>query len=150
MYRSSTLLSLNNSGLYSNDILISYQCCTSYFVRLFRTAFGEPGFGEEEEVLVFVLEQLAAFDQRLQDGKVYLLSCPLALSEEGSVLVLLAHDVDFGLALMNRIVAPPAAQGSELHRGFAAEQQLPEVLLADLLEHLAHILGQVRLNALVD
>ena len=101
-------------------------------------------------MLIFVREQLAAGDQCLQDGEINLLGGPFALSEEGGVLVLLAHDVDLGLALMDGIVAPPAAQGGELHRGLAAEQQLPEVLLADLLEHLAHILAQVRLDALID
>lgn len=101
-------------------------------------------------MLVFVREQLAAGDERLQDGKIDLLGCPLALGKEGGILVLLAHEVDLGLALMDGVVAPPTAKGGKLHRGFAAEQQLPEVLLADLLEHLAHILGQMRLDALVD
>ena len=98
-------------------------------------------------MLVPVREQLAAGDERLQDSEIDLVGGPLALGEEGGILVLLAHDVDLGLALMDGIVAPPTAKGGELHRGFAAEQQLPEVLLADLLEHLAHILGQMRLNA---
>lgn len=101
-------------------------------------------------MLVFVREQLAAGDERLQDGEIDLLGGPFALSKKDGVLVLLAHDVDLGLALMDGVVAPPAAQGSELHRGLAAEQQLPEVLLADLLKDLAHILGQMRLDALVD
>ena len=132
------------------QIIIRHQRHVPELFCLLHTALGEASSGEEEEVLVLIREQLAAGDERLQDGKIDLLRCPFALGEEGGVLVLLAHDVDFGLALMNRIVAPPAAQGSELHRGFAAEQQLPEVLLADLLEHFAHILAQVRLDALVD
>ena len=101
-------------------------------------------------MLVFILKQLAARDKRLQNGEIDLLGGPLALGEEGGILVVLAHDVDLGLALVGGIVAPPAAQGGELHWGFAAEQQLPEVLLADLLKYLAHILGQMRLDALVD
>ncbi len=101
-------------------------------------------------MLVFVREQLAAGDERLQDGEIDLLRRPFALGEEGGVLVLLAHDVDFGLALTDGIRPPPTAQGGKLHRGLTAEQQFPEILLADLLEHLAHILAQVRLDALID
>ena len=101
-------------------------------------------------MLVLIPEQLAAGDERLQDGEIDLLGSPFALGEESGVFVLLAHDVDLGLALMDGIIAPPAAQGGELHRGMTGEQQLPEVLLADLLEHLAHILAQVRLDAPVD
>lgn len=101
-------------------------------------------------MLVLVREQIAAVDERLQDSEIDLPSGPLALGEDGGILVLLAHDVDLGLAPSGGIVAPPAAKGGELHRGLAAEQQLPEVLLADLLKHLAHILGQMRLDALVD
>ena len=131
MYRSSTLLRLNNSGLYSNDILISYQCCTSYFVRLFHTAICEAGFGEEIIVLVLIREQIAAGEERLQDGEIDLLRCPLALGKKCSVLVLLTHDVDFCLTFANGIIAPPAAERGELDRRLAAEQQLPEVLPAD-------------------
>ena len=101
-------------------------------------------------MLVLVGEQLTAGKKRLQDGEIDLLRCPLALGKKCSVFVLLAHDVDLGLALVDGIVAPPTAQGGELHRGLAVEQQLPKVLLADLLEHLAHILAQMRLDALVD
>ena len=101
-------------------------------------------------MLVLVGEQLAAVDERLQDGEIDLLGGPLALGEEGGVLVLLAHDVDLGLGLAGEVRAPPAAKGFELYRRLAAEQQFPKVLLADLLEHLAHILGQMRLDALVD
>lgn len=50
---------------------------------------------------------------------------------------------------MDRIVAPPAAQGSEFHRGLSAQQQLPKVLLADFLKHLAHVVGKVRFDALI-
>lgn len=101
-------------------------------------------------MLVLIREQLAAGDERLQDSEIDLLRCPFALGEKCGALVLFAHDVDLGLALMDGIVAPPAAQRGELYRGFVAEQQLPEVLLADLLEYLAHIRGQMRLNALVN
>ena len=85
-------------------------------------------------MLALIREQLAALNERLQDSEINLLSGPLAPGEEGSVHILFDHDVDLGLALTDRIVTPPAAQGSELHRGLAAEQQLPEVLLANLLE----------------
>lgn len=77
---------------------------------LIHTPLGEAGSGEEVIVLVLIREQLAALDKRLQDGKIDLLCRPLALGEESGVLVLLAHDVDLGLALMDGIVAPPAAE----------------------------------------
>ena len=117
---------------------------------LLHTALGEARSGEEEEVLVLIREQLAAGDEHLQDGKINLLHCPFALGEKCGVLVLLAHDIDLGLGPAGGVRAPPAAEGFELHRRPTAEQQLPEVLLAELLEHLAHILGQMRLDALVD
>lgn len=76
-------------------------------------------------MLVLIREQVATGDERLQDSEIDLLRCPFALGEEGGVFVLLAHDVNLGLAPMDGIVAPPTAQGGELHRGLAADQQLP-------------------------
>lgn len=99
---------------------------------------------------VCVREKPAAGHERLQDGLNELFVCPLAFGKEGGHFVLFAHDVDLCLGFVGGIAAPPAAKGGELHRRLAAEQLFPKVLLANLLEHLAHVCGQLRLDAPVD
>ena len=94
-------------------------------------------------MLILISEKVAALDQRFQYTQVNFFVRPLALAKEGGILILLAHDIDFRLALVDGIITPPAAQGSEFHRGLSAQQRLPEVLLADFLKHLAHIVGKV-------
>ena len=95
-------------------------------------------------MLFLIGEKVAAFYQCFQYSEINFFVRPLALTKEGGILILLAHDIDFRLAFMDGIVAPPAAQGSEFHRGFSAQQQPPEVLLADFFKHLAHVVGKMR------
>ena len=49
---------------------IRYQGDVAERFRLFRTTFVKTGFGEEEEVCLFIVEQIAAFDQRFQQTEV--------------------------------------------------------------------------------
>ena len=100
-------------------------------------------------MLFLIGEKGAALYQRLQHAEINLFVGPFALTKEGGILILLAHDVDFRLAFMDGIIAPPAAQRSKFHRGLSAQQQFPKVLLADFFKHLAHIVGKVRFNALI-
>lgn len=100
-------------------------------------------------MLFLISEKVAALYQRFQHAEINFFVGPFAFGKEGGIFVLLAHNVNFCLSFMDRIVAPPAAQGSEFHRGLSAQQQLPKVLLADFLKHLAHVVGKVRFDALI-
>ena len=94
-------------------------------------------------MLFLIGEKVAALYQRFQYTQVNFFIRPLALAKEGGMLILFAHDIDFRLAFMDGIVAPPAAQGSKRYRGISVQQKFPEVLPADFLKHLAHKVGKV-------
>ena len=98
---------------------------------------------------IFIRKQFAALYEGFQNAEVDFLIRPFALAEKGGVFVLFGENIDFSLTLFFRVVAPPASERGKLHRALAGEQQLPEILLADFLKHLAHIVGQMRLDALV-
>ena len=57
---------------------------------------------------------MAAVNQCFQYPQVNSFICPLALAKEGGGLVLFPQYVDLRLGLFNRIIPPPATQGSKL------------------------------------
>ena len=136
-----------NLSIY--HILVTHQRHISHLFCPVGTAFGKAGFGKEVVVDILIGEQLAALYKGFQNAEVNFLIRPFALAEKGGVFVLFGENIDFSLTLFFRVVAPPASERGKLHRALAGEQQLPEILLADFLKHLAHIVGQMRLDALV-
>ena len=98
---------------------------------------------------IFIGEQFTALYEGFQNAEIYFLIRPFALPEKGGAFILFGEDTDFRLTLFLGIVAPPSAERGKLHRAFAGKQKLPEILLADFLKHLAHIIGQIWLDALV-
>ena len=92
---------------------------------------------------------MAAVNQCFQYPQVNSFICPLALAKEGGGLVLFPQYVDLCLCLFNGVIAPPAAQRSKLHRGAPIQQQLPKILFTYLFKHLAHVVVELRRDALV-
>ena len=98
---------------------------------------------------IFVGEQRAALYEGFQNTQINLLIRPCALAEKSGVFILFRNNIDFCLTFFLGISTPPAAERGKLHRTFAGKKQLPEILFANLLKHLAHIAGQMRLDTLV-
>ena len=136
-----------NLSIY--HILITHQLHIPHLFCPVGAAFGKAGFGKEVVMDIFIWEEFAALYEGFQNAEIDFLIRPFALPEKGGVFILLGEDIDFSLTLFLGIVAPPAAEGGKFHRAFAVQQLLPEILLADFLKHLAHIVGQMRLDALV-
>ena len=135
--------------LKSNHFPIRHQRYVTHFNRFVCAALDKAGFGEEVVMHVLVVEQLVALDEQIKYADVNLFVPPLALAEKSGVFICFAHNIDLNLGLGFRIVAPPASERAEFHGALAREKLLPKILLADRLENSAHILGQMRFNALV-
>ena len=133
----------------THNIFIPHQRHIPHLTCSVGAAFGKADFGKEVVVDILVGEQLTALYEGFQNAEIDLLIRPFALPEKGGVFILLGKNIDFSLTLFLGIVAPPAAERGKLHRAFAVQQLLPEILLADFLKHLAHIVGQMRLDAFV-
>lgn len=98
---------------------------------------------------ILIGKQFAAFYKRFQNAEINFFIRPFTLPEKGSIFILLGKNIDLRLTFFFGIVAPPAAERGKLHWTFSVQQQLPEILLANIFKHFAHIVGQIRLNALV-
>lgn len=141
---------LSNVKLHpAHNILIPHQYHIPHLLCPVNAAFCESGFGEEIVVDILIGEQFAAVYEGFQNADIDFLICPFALPEKGGVFVLFGKNIDFCLTLFPGVVAPPTAERGKLHRAFAGEQQFPKILLADFFKYLAHIIGQMRLDALV-
>ena len=129
---------VNRKVLFNFDnIFITRQINISHLTRPVGAAFCKAGFGKEVVVDILVGEQFATLYKGFQNAEIDFLIRPFALAEKGSVFILFGEDVDFRLTFFLWVVAPPASERGKLHRTFAGEQQLPEILLADFLKHLA-------------
>ena len=100
-------------------------------------------------LLVFIMEQIATFNEQVEHADVNLFIRPLAFAEKGGIFIGFAHNIDLGLGLGFWIVTPPASERGKFNGRVARKKLFPEVLLADLLKDSAHILGQMRLDALI-
>ena len=83
---------------------------------------------------ILIRKQFAALHEGFQNAEIDFLIRPFTLPEKGGVFILFRKNIDFRPALFFGIVAPPASERGKLHRAFAGEQQLPEILLADFLK----------------
>ena len=85
---------------------------------------------------VLVVEEFAAFDEQIEYANVNLFVRPLALAEESGVFIGFAHNIDLGLGLGLRIVAPPASERAKFYGSVAREKLLPKVLVDNSVAHI--------------